>query len=221
MTSDICIIGTDRFWNNHRSPTNEIESISGYINSEWDDEISDGSGDYDKIVTLYYEGGASIPESALRDNGNLDERNEDGDNWLENNESTLYSNSDAIVIVDYYGLDSNTYGWGYIGYAGGNFNLTGLVDTHHEDNGNLPSELSEVESEGVAFHELLHNFSAEHPDDVTTISFGFGDEDVITIMYSWDGVRCSNNGNTELMTSRASNCTINTVRSYIDNHSNL
>jgi hypothetical protein len=159
----------------------------------------------------------TIPASALPDNDSLADRLYDADDWLSSNESDFYSGAEAIVVVDYYGDDSNTYGWGYIGNAGTSDNICGLVDTHHEDNGNLPSELSSVGSEGVGFHELLHVFSAEHPSDVSTYSRS-NSNDEISIMYSWDGVSCQDNGNTEEITDTTSSCATGSVRGYINDN---
>ncbi|SFB74497.1 hypothetical protein SAMN05444422_101667 [Halobiforma haloterrestris] len=160
----------------------------------------------------------TVPASELPDENDLSERLYDSDDYLKDNEDGLYDGADSIVVVDYYGDDNNTYGWGYIGTAGNNDNICGLVDVHHEDNNNLPSELSRVESDGVAFHELLHVYDSEHSDDVSTYDTPSWQSDEISLMYSWDGVDCNDQGDTEVIENRVSSCTKSSVRSYIDSN---
>ncbi|MFC7081958.1 hypothetical protein [Halorussus caseinilyticus] len=218
-TIAVQIVGTDPFWNNYsnQSASNKMDDILSWISDKWSTNIEDGSNEYDAGVTAQYTGGVTIPASALPDNNALNDRLYAADDWLKNNEGNLYSGAESIVVVDYYGDDSGTYGWGYIGSAGDDDDICGLVDTHHEDNGNLPTELSNVESEGVGFHELLHTFNAEHPSDVSTYS-NRNYYDYISIMYSWDGVSCTDGGNTEIITDFTSSCATNSVRNYIDNN---
>lgn len=219
MTINIYAVGTQRFWDNHTSASSQMYDIRDRIRDEWEEHIEDGSGDYDVSLTVYFEGGAEVPETPLPSAG-LNDRLYAADDWLDNNESTLYNNADSIIVVDHYGADSNTYGWGYLGTAGNSNNICGIVDTHYEDNNNYPSELSGVQAPGVAFHEVLHTFDARHPEDVTTW-YNQLSNDLISIMYSWDGVGCNNNGNTGQVSFGVSVCTRSSVRSYIDNHSNL
>ena len=69
----------------------------------------------------------------------------------------------------------------------------------------------------MGFHELLHVFSADHPSDVSTYSRS-SSNDEISITYSWDGMSCQDNGNTEVMTDTTSSCATSSVRGYIDNN---
>lgn len=211
----IQIVGTDPFWNNYskQTPSNKMDDILNYTSNTWSEWTEDGSGQYDAGFTAQYQAGATIPGSALPDTNSLFDRLQAADNWLSNNESNLYSGADSIIVVDYYGNDPNTYGWAYIQTAGTDDNKCGLVDTQWEDTGSLPSELSNVKSEGVAIHECYHTFNARHPKDVTTFS-----TDDITLMYSWDGVDCNNDGSTNVVVDITSNCTDSDVRGYIDNN---
>ncbi|ADQ68847.1 hypothetical protein C499_07330 [Halogeometricum borinquense DSM 11551] len=207
-------VGTEPFWNN--MDFNRMSDILSWVSDAWRSHIEDGSGDYESWFTAQGPAGVTVPSSALPSSGSLAGRLIDADDWLQNNESDFYDGPSAIVIIDYYGQDSNTYGVGYEGTAGDSDNKSSLADVHHEDNNNLPTELSEVKADGTAFHELLHLYNSSHPADVSTRSASPDDE--ISIMYSWDGVSCSNNGSTEVIVEWVSNCAENSVHSYIDSN---
>ena len=106
------LVGTEPFWNNYSSQTasNKMDDMLSWISDEWNENIEDGSNEYDAGVTAQYQGGVTIPASTLPDNNSLADRLYDADDWLSSNESDLYSGAEAIVVVDYYGDDSNTYG---------------------------------------------------------------------------------------------------------------
>jgi hypothetical protein len=209
---EIAVIGTEPFYDNYseQSASNKLSDVTNYIDNEWSTFIEDGSGSYTADVTGYSQSDVEIPSSALPDTGDLNDRLYDADDWLELNWDPYY-NVTSIQIIDYYGKDDNTYGWGYIGTAGSDDNQSGLVDAQHEDTDDLPFELENVKTEGVAFHETLHTYNAQHPEGVTTDSY-----DYISYMYSWDGVGCTDNGDTTKVSGYTSDCTENDVRYYID-----
>ena len=216
---DIYVVGTERFFNNYskQSTSGKLDDVTNFCQDKWQTFIEDGSGSYKGDFITQYQSDVEVPESALRDDNDLSKRLYDADDWLDNN-FKYYGNdlnvADSIVVVDYYGQDSGTYGWGYIGTAGNDNNICGLVDTEWEDTDSLPLELSLVDSEGVAFHEMLHTFGARHPDDVTTDNY-----DYCSYMFSWDGADCDPDGNTDQVANFTSNCTESGVRSYVDNNS--
>ncbi|AEH39297.1 hypothetical protein [Halopiger xanaduensis] len=205
-------VGTESLWDN--MDYNKMSQILSWVSDAWNSHIED-DGDYDSWFTAQGPAGVTIPESELSNSSDLGDRLSDADEWLRDNEGDFYDGPSSIIVVDYHGDDDNTYGIGYVGRAGESSYKNALVDVHHEDNNNLPSELSEVESEGVAFHELLHIYDATHPSDVSTRS---GNPDEISIMYSWDGVSCSDNGDTEQIVEWVSDCTEGSVHSYIDSN---
>jgi len=208
--------GTEPFWDN--MSWSRMSDMQTWVSGAWNTHIEDGSGDYESWFTAQGPAGVTIPSSELPDSGPLGDRLDAADEYLRNNESDFYDGPSSIIVVDYYGQDDNTYGWGYIGTAGDSDDKTGLVDVCHEDTNDLPSELSEVESDGVAFHELLHVYNASHPSDVSTRGNSSQDDDEISIMYSWDDVSCSDDGDTELIANWVSNCAEDSVHSYIDDN---
>lgn len=131
---------------------------------------------------------------------------------MDNQNEVIYNITDTLLVLDYYGLDENTYGWGYVGTAGQNRYNTGLVDMWWEDNDELPGLLSGVKSSGVAYHEMCHVFGSEHPAGVANRASGD-----VSLMYSWDGTDCFDYGTAQDIVRWQTNCSIDSVRNHIDN----
>jgi hypothetical protein len=215
--ADFVFVGTEWFWDYYdkTSPSDKLQSIMNWCGETWANQIDNSNGDYP--FSPHIEDGDNktvIPSSALPSGSSvgLGERMADADDWLVNN-TTMNSWADVFVVADHYGYDDNTYGVGYTGTAGSDNDITGLVDCSWEDHNDLPSELSLVQSEGVAYHEMCHVFSASHPDHVGTNS-----NDYVSLMYSWDGSGCFDYGSPDLVERSNTTCAISSVRDYYDSN---
>lgn len=211
-TADVVFVGTEVFWDDYskQSPTNKINYLANYCENMWSGEIDSGS--YDLATSVEDGSGRTeIPESALPDNQpSLYDRLKSADNYLESNLSGYYG-IDSIIIADYY--VNNAYGWALGANATQSINKSAVADCGWEDNSSLPPAYSNTKSEGIAWHELLHLWRADHTYGIT-----YADGDA-TIMWDWNQTPdCTDNGTGSLKLRDVSSCNKDRVRSYYDDN---
>lgn len=225
---NISLVGTESFYDGYSGdPNSKISGISNWLDSSWQDNIEDGSGDYSADFSVESKSAVEVPSSALRGCSQccggevscveLCERRSDAQDWLHNNWSG-YSSPDVVLVVDYYGGDDaegsnqDTYGCAAVANAGNDSGKTAIIDTYYEDNNQLDSNFTEVKTEGVGFHEVGHEYCALHEDS----SIYYDDES--TLMYSpGAGVAdCTNNGTSETIKNDVSACSKSVIQCYID-----
>lgn len=155
-----------------------------------------------------------LKTSDALDDHNYTQRRVDIDNWLNNNWST-YSSSTVVVALDYFNTGNDNYGGAPNGFAGRKYNYTAWVDTYYEDNNDFGSEWQNVETSGVAQHELCHLFSADHVDaSVTELSWG---TNWTTLIWSPEHDPQCKPGTPYVVKQYHSSCAINIARNYIIN----
>lgn len=164
----VYVVGTEKFYNDYSGDAaTKRNAIKAYGDDTWYLEVEDGSGDYKATYTDFSQSDVEVPESALSDCcAELGTRRTDAQDWLSNNWGS-YSEADVVLVVDWYGGDhrnnesSHTYGVAGIGDAGDG-NKTAIVDTYYEDKGILDSQLEAVGTNGIAVHEVWHEYCAVH-----------------------------------------------------------
>jgi len=207
----IGFVGTESFYNNYssESSSNKRGDIRTYVENKWRSFIEDGSGQYEAKFIEKTASELTVPDSTLPDNNSLSDRREAADDWLKG--TSVYSNVDSVLVIDWYGEDNYTYGYAWIGTAGTYENQACIVDCWWEDNDALPAEWHLIDSEGIGLHEVMHTYNAHHPEDVSTSSTGYW-----TLMWSNDGVGCRDNGSADQVATDVSTCTENALHYYIE-----
>lgn len=214
MTNYIDVIGTDPFYTNWSpSPSTHGENIRDYIQNVWDGDIDNGS--YGADVFYWSESSVSIPDAALDDEGDIIDRMESAEFYLQNNWSS-YSSSAAVVVVDYWGGDPGSMGVARVGGAGYYDHKTALADTYKDANNNLPDYWSDQKSPGVAAHETGHLYNAVHPDGYINAS-----NDGSLLMIPQEDNSCFGSGDPDGQVKAYSNCTESAVHNHIDNTSSI
>lgn len=214
IATDITFVQIDTM-SAHPNPDDKEISIIDYLEARWEDEIEDGSGDYEASITSNYE---VIPESELDQTDTLEDRRYSADKWLRENDSNTYDNNDVMVVLDYWGVGGEPYARGRSNTAGDSTNATVIVDCWYEDDGQLPSTYRAVGTEGLAVRPTLKTYGAEHPDDVEVIPTSYYG-DVASLMYNGDGHGCDDyTGSVDFIETFLSSCTESAVRKYIEDN---
>ncbi|MFP8953236.1 hypothetical protein ACLI4Z_09735 [Natrialbaceae archaeon A-arb3/5] len=210
----IAVIGTENYY--EEKSTSDAVAVTDQMSDWWSEEIEDNSNDYDATFSRFdYE----IPESSLS-TSNMDARMSSAQVWINNNviQPEYY---DCFLVLDW--IQETGDGWPLgkadLGEAMTDNERIGMTNFYRFRNQGIwraPFFL-EVLGEGTAFHELLHCFSAEHPDG----SVNSSDEAsfILNSSKGSDDDTCSFAGNSDIRTSWCSNCTIHSVQTYIENHS--
>lgn len=217
MTVLIDVIVTEDFLDNHPDSSPKQHEITNTVEDEWGSWIEDSSGDYLAYFREVSPSDDYIPSAQLS-NSSLKDRAHDADGYLEV-QGDIASEADMVLVVDYFG-------GGFPGYSSGianagkdyrNNDITAVVDTWFEDNDELDQMTQNVRSEGVAFHEVLHQFGMLHGNDCSTLSGHYWDKYSIACVPDGD-VTCNNSANPVYQGFPTSSCSTSTVRDHIDQH---
>lgn len=218
MAQYIDVIGTERFHNNwgRTDPDTHLEDVRDWCESVWEDDIEDGSGDYE--ASWFYWTSTEIPESELCsdfDNCDLADRRDDAVEWLEENWSA-WDSSTAGVVLDYFDGEGGSMGLARLSAAGRTSRKFGIVDTYYHDAGYLDSGFHEdTQSEGTSQHEVGHLYGAHH-EDGTVYSTNNVTLIVTPSVYDDYEPQCIDNGDdTEKRRGWHTNCVIDIVRDHI------
>jgi len=208
------VVAVDEYNNNVSSPS--IYDIQQYIKSVWQNQIEDGSGDYD--ATFHVIGGIEIPSWYLCDScSDYWERANDADDWLYNNYDN-YRAYDVMTVADYHdnNLDHSGVAQSKAGTTRDKIAITNAKAL--EDNSlHQPNPI-----EKISAHELMHMFidesDSEHYPKVSTTSGTPGG--IGTLMYHVEdstGV-CYDGDPADEINDNVSYCTESTVKTFIDNN---
>ena len=208
-TIDVAVFGVDTFNNNSDI---SIADIDTYVESVWESEIEDGSGDYEAQFDSW---AIEIPDStACQSCSDYWERANDFDNWLQDNDNwCCYGSYDVIIIADYHDGNDAHHGVAQE-IAGTSTNKVAIVnDKDLEGNSTWDPDGTQK----VATHELLHMFidnsDSEHYPHVNSNYEG-------TVMWDSGNVEsnCWNNTDAGQVIDEVSSCTTSKVRTWIDNN---
>ena len=214
MSNYIAILGTQAFHDQWSSSNSKLVDIREWCEDVWADEISP-NGNYGASFADWSEGAIAVPDSAFNeDTTDMSTRRQEANDWLRDYWQ-YYDNYVAMIVIDDWGQDDSSLGNAYIGGAG-LYSKVGIVDARADRNGNLPSHLENVGSEGTAAHELVHLYDAEHTDGSTQDGGWFNPDEASIIAVPSDSIGCADNGSLDERISWYSDCTVNEVQDHID-----
>lgn len=218
MPVKIDVMVTEPFMNNHPGPNSKRHEIIDKIEEEWGKWIEDSNGNYIGYVRQVSPNEAQIPASELPST-TLSDRVHKADNYIENAAQNIASDADMILVIDYFGggdYPGVSTDWGNAGKDYRNNEITATVDTWWEDNNELDPVSANVRSEGIAFHEVLHQFDMYH-SDCSALQRSRWDR--YSIDCPPDGnPECSDAGDPFYQGFETSDCSTSTVRNHIDNN---
>ena len=221
MSNYIAILGTQAFHNQWSSSDSKLVDIREWCEDVWANEISP-NGNYGASFADWSEGAIAVPDSAFEDD-NIDDlsiRRDNANDWLRDYWQ-YYDNYVAIIVIDDWGQDDDKLGIALNSQAGSCCNRAAIVDARADRNGNLPSNLENVGSEGIAAHELVHLYGAQHTDGSTQDGGWFNPDEASIIAVPSDPIGCADNGSLDEIISWYSDCTVNEVQDHIDSEDSI
>lgn len=217
--TQIQIVPTDPMVANYPNADGKMFSFGETVFNSWLFHI-DEDGNHSASVTAQTSGGITVPVThdgeTVLPNNSISDRLNGAASYLQDAESDLMDEADAVLIADYF--DGSGLGLAQdIGTAGNSTNFTGIVNTRPEDAGELPPEASTFGSEGIGFHEVLHLYDGIHSEAATQ-----HDDQTNWFTAIWspasDNPGCSNPVIGQYQDTRTSFCTTDTVQDYLDSN---
>lgn len=162
--TSIVVVPSSSLIDEHPSPYDILSSTVSSIEYEWNTDVATESGAYS--VTVTERSDVVVPSEGVV-SGSITRLNTFRD-WLIAN-TTLQTDYDATVVLDYVGLVSRTResitGVATTGSAGEEGSIA-IADAYYEDTGTLPGVHYYSGTEGRALHEVVHLYGGTHEDAV-------------------------------------------------------
>jgi len=208
------VLATDP-WNQNYSGSTSLNDIKQTVEDIWNQQISDGSGDYSINVNIIDYISPSESDIQCNSDCNLWDRADEIDEWCQSySYDTYYNYTDVYVVADHWGKGVN----GMSGAAQEHATYYNKVTVVDYDS-SLASHWQNDGHELLHVHELLHMFindgTSEHYPDIhysgnATVMCP-GDTSEITS-------KCDHHYSPQDIIESVSDCTQSKVRNYIDNY---
>lgn len=184
-------------WGSSQTKT-KIGDHSDYVQSEWNADVPDGSGNYEITVYDHYSNKPDLTHyGSPSDSWDAYQHAID---WIDDF-TNLHDSYDSIIVLDDREFNDGIAGLGYVGSAGGRLGV---------------AYVNGYGGKGTSLHEMTHNYGGDHhatdPSESTfdtTYSYN-------SVMGSPDEVTCEGESGVSNWSPWFSDCTENAARNHID-----